>query len=74
MNLGPNDLMPCPSDGARRRHQARAEHCDVCGTEGRRVLPPSLSEVVARRRERLARAASATPRARLALVDGEEAS
>lgn len=31
---GPNDCLPCPSDSARRRHLARAEHCDTCRVEG----------------------------------------
>lgn len=35
--LHPNALLPCDTDTARRRHQALAEHCDVCGTEGRRT-------------------------------------
>jgi hypothetical protein len=56
--LGPNDLEPCGSDTALRRHFALGEHCDVCGVEGRRMRRMSLAEVVEfRRRQRELRAA-----------------
>lgn len=29
-----NATLPCGTDSARRRHLARAEHCDTCGVEG----------------------------------------
>lgn len=29
---GPNDLMPCGFDASRRRHLAKGEDCDTCGT------------------------------------------
>lgn len=48
--LGPNDLVPCPSSSARRRHVALAEACTACGTEGRTVRRPSLADIVAARR------------------------
>lgn len=28
--LGPNDLLPCPSPSARRRHAARTHRCRTC--------------------------------------------
>jgi hypothetical protein len=49
VTYGPNDLLPCKTESARRRHLARAEHCDECGTEGRRVPVPSLMELLIRR-------------------------
>lgn len=48
--FGFNDLVPCPSDTARRRHFALGEHCDVCGIEGRRMRRMTLAEVVEFRR------------------------
>lgn len=30
--FGPNDLMPCGTTVARRRHLARGEECDTCKT------------------------------------------
>lgn len=34
---GPNDLQACGEAGARKRHLALAQRCDICGTEGRTV-------------------------------------
>lgn len=48
--LGPNSLVPCPSESSRKRHLAKAEHCPICGTDGRRVPLPSLHAIVLRRR------------------------
>jgi septal ring factor EnvC (AmiA/AmiB activator) len=28
---GPNDVLPCGTESARRRHQARGEDCAICG-------------------------------------------
>lgn len=39
IRLGPNDKEPCGFRGARVRHWAKAERCDVCGTEGRTPGP-----------------------------------
>lgn len=30
LQLGPNDLVPCPSRSARKRHLAKAELCPIC--------------------------------------------
>lgn len=30
VKLGPNELVPCPSDSARKRHAAHGELCPVC--------------------------------------------
>lgn len=30
--FGPNDLMPCGTQTAKRRHLAKGEECDTCGT------------------------------------------
>ena len=38
---GPNDLMPCGTDPARRRHLARGEVCDTCRTTRR---PPDTNQ------------------------------
>lgn len=44
--LGPNDLAPCPSDSARRRHLAKAETCPVCEIGvGYEPLPDAREEV-----------------------------
>ncbi len=34
---GPNDLLPCGTDSARRRHLARNERCARCGVEDGRA-------------------------------------
>jgi hypothetical protein len=50
---GMNDLLPCGSETARRRHRALAEGCEACGVEGRRDRRMSLAEVIAfRQRQR----------------------
>ncbi|RKR92824.1 hypothetical protein BDK92_7306 [Micromonospora pisi] len=36
---GPNDVLPCGTDTARRRHQTRTEGCEVCRVEGP-IAPP----------------------------------
>ncbi|MGC4886739.1 hypothetical protein [Micromonospora sp. DT227] len=36
---GPNDLLPCGTDSARRRHLARNEQCTLCGVEDGRRMP-----------------------------------
>lgn len=33
---GPNDVLPCGTTSAARRHLAHAEACPTCRTEGRR--------------------------------------
>lgn len=33
VKLGPNDLLPCPSPSARKRHAAHGELCPVCEPE-----------------------------------------
>ena len=51
--LGMNDLLPCGSDTARRRHVALAEGCAACGIEGWTARRMTLAEVVEfRRRQR----------------------
>jgi hypothetical protein len=42
--LGPNDCLPCGTESARRHHVAKAEHCDVCGTVGRRIYLKPLRD------------------------------
>lgn len=39
--LGPNDVVPCPSRSARRRHQAHGQTCRVCWPAG---LPDPASQ------------------------------
>lgn len=39
---GPNDLQACGEAGARKRHWALAQRCDICGTEGRTVYLKSI--------------------------------
>jgi hypothetical protein len=46
VRLSMNDLEPCGSDTARRRHVALTEGCKACGVEGRRDRRMSLAEVV----------------------------
>ena len=46
--LGPNDLVPCPSHSARRRHQAHGESCRVCWPAGLPGPDPHLDAVLAR--------------------------
>jgi DNA-binding XRE family transcriptional regulator len=47
---GPNDVLPCGTDSARRRHLAKAELCPVCepadAPAGRRVACPGCGERV----------------------------
>jgi hypothetical protein len=50
VSLGPNDLLPCPSETAKRRHLIRAERCRTCGTEGRWMPLPTLDDLIAERR------------------------
>lgn len=38
---GPNDLLPCGTDSARRRHLARNERCRRCGLDDG-VLPVAV--------------------------------
>lgn len=33
VGLGPNDRQPCGTDASRRRHLAKGEQCDTCGTD-----------------------------------------
>lgn len=51
MKPGMNDVLPCGTEVARRRHIALAQWCPVCGTDGRRVALLSLDELVEQRRE-----------------------
>lgn len=37
MSYGPNDLVPCPSESARRRHLARGEICVACEPDAERT-------------------------------------
>lgn len=41
--LGPNCLQACGTDGAKKRHWAKAERCDTCGTEGRTPTTPVVA-------------------------------
>lgn len=50
-SFGANDTVRCPSPSSLKRHLARVEHCEVCGTQGRRVPVLSLSAIVAQRRQ-----------------------
>ncbi len=45
---GPNGLLPCGTYSAVKRHLAKAEHCDVCGTEGRRIHLPTAATTARR--------------------------
>lgn len=47
MSLGANDLLPCGTPTAYRRHVALAERCITCGTDGRTEPRPSLADIVA---------------------------
>lgn len=53
-SLGLNDLEPCGTRTARRRHTALAEYCRECETPGRQVPLPTLAELVERRRAQAA--------------------
>jgi hypothetical protein len=46
VSLGPNALEPCGTPTAKKRHAALAEFCATCGTYGRRVPLPTLSDIV----------------------------
>jgi len=50
MSLGVNDLEPCGTPTAVRRHTALAEGCPACEVEGRPVRRPSLADIIARKR------------------------
>ncbi len=69
MGLGMNDLAPCGSPTAVRRHRALGEACTRCGVEGRHHRVLSLSEVVGRRRMWLARASAPQVGRRLHVVE-----
>jgi hypothetical protein len=43
---GPNSLLPCGSESARRRHLARNETCPRCHVEGGRILPQDRPRLV----------------------------
>jgi hypothetical protein len=53
VSYGPNDLEPCGSPTAVRRHIALSEWCPDCLTEGRRTRLPLLVELVEERRRYL---------------------
>lgn len=56
---GPNDVLACPSDSARRRHAARGRSCRTCDSVTRRVEDTARARLAQENRLLRARLADA---------------